>query len=99
MRLAPFAVEAPKYGSAGSLIIGFAIKTTSRVTAVIFIKIPSSAISWQLRPSIVIAPPFPDSNSTFGPQRLKPQSWRRLQLARVELVPFPVVHSALPGSA
>jgi len=36
---------------------------------------------------------FPDSSLIPGPQRLKPQSSGMLRSARVELVPFPVLHN------
>ena len=46
--------------------------------------------SWRMLSNTVTALPSPDSNSTAGPQRLKPNFQRASKLARVELVPFPI---------
>jgi len=46
--------------------------------------------------NIVTALLFPDSDSTRGPQRLKPQTLSKPPAARVELVPFPIAASAHP---
>jgi hypothetical protein len=90
MRSALFAGEVPRYGSADSPIIEFAMRTTLRTIEIIFIRILWPLNLCPIPPSIAIAPLSRDSSSTCGPQRLKPQSLGMSLQARVELMPSPV---------